>query len=63
MLLYLPLALSWLLMTTEVPLINAFLARGEEAELSLAAFGVAFAVVLVVEAPIMMVLELSIALS
>jgi len=62
-LLYLPLALSWVLMLMEVPLINAFLARGAEAELSLAAFGVAFSIMLVVEAPILMMLELSIALS
>ena len=62
-LLYLPLALSWVLMTMETPLINAFLARGSEAEVSLAAFGVAFSIILVVEAPILMMLELSIALS
>ncbi len=62
-LLYLPLALSWVLMLTEVPLINAFLARGPEAELSLAAYGVAFSIILVVEAPILMMLELSVALS
>ncbi len=62
-LLYLPLALSWVLMLMEAPLINAFLARGAEAEVSLAAYGVAFSVILVVEAPILMMLELSIALS
>ncbi len=62
-LLYLPLALSWVLMLMEAPLINAFLARGPEAEVSLAAYGVAFSIILVVEAPILMMLELSIALS
>jgi Na+-driven multidrug efflux pump len=62
-LLYLPLALSWLLMLLEAPLINAFLARGSDAELSLAAYGVANSIILVVEAPIVMMLELSIALS
>jgi Na+-driven multidrug efflux pump len=62
-LLYLPLALSWILMLMEAPLINAFLARGPEAEVSLAAYGVAFSIILVVEAPILMMLELSIALS
>ncbi len=61
--LYLPLALSWILMLMEAPLINAFLARGAEAELSLAAYGAAFSIILVVEAPILMMLELSIALS
>jgi hypothetical protein len=61
--LYLPLALSWALMVMETPLINAFLARGPEPEVSLAAFGVAFSIILVVEAPILMMLELSTALS
>jgi Na+-driven multidrug efflux pump len=62
-LLYLPLAASWVLMLAEAPLVNAFLARGPDPELSLAAFGVAFSIILVVEAPILMMLELSIALS
>jgi Na+-driven multidrug efflux pump len=61
--LYLPLAASWALMLLEAPLVNAFLARGADPELSLAAFGVAFSVILVVEAPVLMILELSIALS
>ncbi|NIN66493.1 MAG: hypothetical protein GTO63_17755, partial [Anaerolineae bacterium] len=52
-LLYLPLALSWVLMLMESPLINAFLARGPQPELSLAAYGVAFSIILVVEAPIL----------
>lgn len=59
-LLYLPLALSWVLMLMEGPLVNAFLARAPEPELSLAAYGVALSIVLVVEAPILMMLELSI---
>jgi len=62
-LLYLPLAASWALMLAEAPLINAFLARGPDPEVSLAAFGVALSIILVVEAPILMMLELSIALS
>lgn len=62
-LLYVPLALSWLLMLMEGPIINAFLARGPDAELALAAYGVAISIILVVEAPILMMLELTIALS
>jgi Na+-driven multidrug efflux pump len=62
-LLYLPLAASSILMLAEAPLVNAFLARGPDPETSLAAFGVAFSIILVVEAPILMMLELSIALS
>ncbi len=50
-------------MLTEGPLINAFLARGPQPELSLAAYGVALSIILVVEAPVLMMLELSIALS
>jgi Na+-driven multidrug efflux pump len=61
--LYVPLAASWVLMLLETPLINAFLARGSAPELDLAAFGVALSIILVVEAPILMMLELSIALS
>jgi Na+-driven multidrug efflux pump len=62
-LLYLPLAASWVLMLLEAPLINAFLARGPDPETALAAFGVALSIILVVEAPVLMMLELSIALS
>jgi Na+-driven multidrug efflux pump len=62
-LLYLPLAASWLLMLMEAPLVNAFLARGVDPELSLAAYGIALSLILVIEAPIIMMLELSIALA
>jgi hypothetical protein len=62
-LLYLPLAASWALMLAEAPLANAFLARGPDPEVALAAFGVAMSIILVVEAPTLMMLELSIALS
>ena len=61
--LYLPLALSWLLMLMDVPVLNAFLARAPEAELSLAAFGIANSLIFMLEAPIYMMLDLSIALS
>lgn len=61
--LYVPLALSWVLMLMEAPLVNAFLARGPHPELSLAAYGVAMSIILVAEAPIIMMLELSIALA
>jgi hypothetical protein len=62
-LLYIPLAASWVLMLAEAPLINAFLARGPDPEVSLAAFGVAYGIILVVEGPILMMLELSVARS
>ncbi len=60
--LYVPLMFSGLLMSSEGPLITAGIARQPQAELFLAAFGVAFAIALVYEAPILMVLEASIAL-
>lgn len=60
--LYVPLMLSGVLMTLEVPLIAAGIARQPSAELFLAAFGVAFAIALIYEAPVIMVLEASIAL-
>jgi hypothetical protein len=52
-----------MLMLMEGPVVNAFLARGPDAELALAAYGVAISIILVVEAPILMMLELTIALS
>ena len=61
--LYLPLALSWLLMLMDIPVLNAFLARAPEAELSLAAFGIANSLVFMLEEPIYLILDLSIALS
>lgn len=60
--LYLPLMFSGMLMTLEVPLITAGIARQPFPELFLAAFGVAFAIALIYEAPVIMVLEASIAL-
>ena len=61
--LYLPLAVSWWLMMMDVPVVNLFLARAPGAEFSLAAFGIANSLVFMLEAPIYMMLELSIALS
>ncbi len=49
---WLPLAASWLLMTTEMPIVNAIVARMAEAKIQLAAFGIAFSLALAVESPI-----------
>jgi hypothetical protein len=51
-----PLAASWLLMSAEMPLVTAFIARMPDAKLNLAAFGVAFSLVLVAESPIIAML-------
>jgi hypothetical protein len=47
-----PLAASWLLMSTETPLVTAVVARLPGSKLHLAAFGVAFSLALMVESPV-----------
>ncbi|MFC1997085.1 hypothetical protein ACFLXI_05695 [Chloroflexota bacterium] len=59
-----PLALSWLLMGLELPAISAVIARLEDPEIHLAAYGgVVFPLALIIEAPIIMLLAASTALS
>lgn len=59
-----PLAASWLLMGVEVPLLSAVIARLQNPEVHLAAFGgVVFPLALIVESPIIMLLAGSTALS
>ena len=61
---WLPLAASWLLMATELPMLSAVVARLENPEISLAAYGgIVFPLSLLVEAPIIMLLAASTALS
>ncbi len=57
-----PLAATWLMMSVEGPLIAAIIARLEEPTLNLAAYGVAFSLALIIEAPIIMIMSASIAL-
>lgn len=54
-----PLAAGWLLMTVEVPILAAFIARAAEPEINLAAWGVAFPVVLLFGAPALALLATS----
>ena len=62
--LWLPLAASWLFMAIELPLFTACVARMPHSEVHLAAFGaLVFPVSLVIEAPIIMLLAASTALS
>lgn len=61
-LLWLPLAATWLMMATEGPILAAIVARLPDPKLNLAAYGVAFSIALIVEAPIMMILSASTAL-
>jgi hypothetical protein len=59
-----PLAASWLLMAVEPPALGAFIARLPNPEIHLAAYGgVVFPLALIVEAPIIMLLSASTAMS
>ena len=61
---WLPLAASWLLMGMELPILSAVVARLVEPEINLAAYGgIVFPLALIVEAPVIMLLAASTALS
>jgi len=61
---WLPLAASWLIMGTELPLLSAFVARLADPAINLAAYGgIVFPIALIVEAPVIMLLAASTALS
>lgn len=61
---WLPLAASWLLMSIELPIINAFVARLPNPEVSLAAYGgVVFPIALIIESPVIMLLAAATALA
>jgi Na+-driven multidrug efflux pump len=61
--LWVPLAASIVMMVLEPSIINIGLGRTSDPELALAAFGVAFSVALLIEAPILMLLDASVARS
>jgi hypothetical protein len=59
-----PLAASWALMAAELPIIGAIVARLPDPEVNLAAYGgIVFALALIIESPIIMLLAASTALS
>ncbi len=60
---WLPLALMWLMMAIEQPVLTGAIARMEDAKLELAAFGVTFALALLIESPVIMLLAASTALA
>jgi hypothetical protein len=60
---WLPLAATWLMMACEGPLLTAIIARLDGPKVNLAAFGVAFALALIAEAPIIMIMSASTALA
>ncbi len=53
---WLPLAASWLLMGTEMPFVNALLARLSGAERMIAAFGIVGSLSITIESPVIMLL-------
>ena len=59
---WLPLALMWVLMGVEQPVLNGVMARLPDATRSLAAFEVAFGIALVIESPILQILSAATAL-
>jgi hypothetical protein len=63
LLFWLPLAASWLLMGSEMPIVNAALARLPETERMIAAFGIVGSLSLTIESPVIMLLATSTALA
>ena len=59
---WVPLAATWLMMAVEGPFLAAIIARLPQPKFNLAAFGVAFAFALLIEAPIIMIMSASTAL-
>ncbi len=57
-----PLAATWLMMAAEGPFVAALIARTPEPKANLAAFGVAFSLAMLVEAPVVMLMSASTAL-
>jgi len=60
---WLPLAATWLMMAVEGPFLAAMIARLAEPVFNLAAYGVAFSLALVVEAPVIMIMSAATALA
>jgi Na+-driven multidrug efflux pump len=59
---WIPMAGTWLMMALEAPFLAAVIARLDDPKQNLAAFGVAFSVAILVEAPVIMILSASTAL-
>lgn len=60
---WVPLAVMWLVMALELPMITAVIARIENAEINLAAFGLSFSLALIMESPIIMLFTAATALA
>jgi len=57
-----PLAITWILMALEGPFASAMLTRGQNPEYNLAAFAITFSLALLFEAPILMMMSVSLSL-
>ena len=57
-----PLAITWILMALEGPFASAMLTRGPNPEYNLSAFAITFSVALLIEAPILMMMSVSLSL-
>jgi hypothetical protein len=63
LMLWFPLALMWIVMAVEQPLITSFIARLADPTRELAAFGYAFAIALLIEGPVVQMLSAGTAIS
>ncbi len=59
---WIPLSATWLMMSVEGPFLTALIARMPNPEFNLAAYGVAFALALIIESPVIMMMSASVAL-
>jgi progressive ankylosis protein len=59
---WIPLAATWLMMSFEGPYLAALIARLSEPEYNLAAFGIAYSLALIIEAPVIMMMSAATAL-
>lgn len=59
---WIPLAATWLMMSFEGPYLSALIARLAEPKYNLAAYGIAFSLALIIEAPVIMMMSASTAL-
>jgi progressive ankylosis protein len=59
---WIPLAATWLMMSLEGPYLSALIARLAKPEFNLAAYGIAFSLALIIEAPVIMMMSASTAL-
>ena len=59
---WLPLAITWLMMSVEGPYLSAIIARMGEPKYNLAAYGISFSFALIIEAPVIMLMSAATAL-